>query len=130
MCDFYNTFGSIVVTYCKLLIMENLFYYFGAGVLGLIIGYNLKKYNNHKINFIIKTLKEMAKSQAETAQELRDIHAQNEKARVEILAKIQALEDALVTAGNTSEEVDAAVQDLKASVQTDDDIVPDAPPAS
>lgn len=76
---------------------------------------------------IIKKLNKMAKTQAETAAELRAIKDQNEKARVEILAKIKALEDALVTAGNTSEEVDAAVQDLKASVQTDDDIVPDAP---
>lgn len=110
--------------------MDNILYYFGAGLLGVIIGWNVKqrKYSNHKLNFIIKTLKEMAKSQAETAQELRDLLAQNEKARVEILAKIQALEDALANAGNTSEEVDAAVQALKASVQTDDDIVPDAPP--
>jgi hypothetical protein len=46
---------------------------------------------------------------------------------VEILAKIQALEDALAAAGNTSDEVDAAVQDLKASVQADDDLNPDAP---
>lgn len=93
-------------------------------------------YNQHvdtgqilsEINIIKFKINNMAKTQAETAQELRDIKAQNEKARVEVLAKIQALEDALVTAGNTSEEVDAAVQDLKTSVQTDDDIVADAPP--
>lgn len=66
-------------------------------------------------------------TQAELAQQLRDITAQNEKARAEILAKIQALEDALAAAGNTSAEVDAAVADLKASVQTDDDLNPDAP---
>lgn len=67
----------------------------------------------------------MAKTQAEVAQELRDIKAQNEKARVEILAKIAALEEALANAGNSTPEVDEALADLKASVQTDDDIVPD-----
>lgn len=66
-------------------------------------------------------------TQAELAQQLRDITAQNEKARVEVLAKIQALEDALAAAGNTSAEVDEAVAALKASVQTDDDLVPDTP---
>lgn len=88
--------------------------------------YKLSKVLN-KLNQILNQLSKMAKSQAETAQELRDIKAQNEKARVEILEKIKALEEALAAAGNTSEEVDAAVQDLKASVQADDDIVPDAP---
>jgi conjugal transfer/entry exclusion protein len=79
------------------------------------------------LNIIKLKLHNMAKSQAETAQELRDIQAQNEKARAEILQKIADLEAALANAGNTSDEVDAAVQALKASVQTDDDIVPDAP---
>jgi seryl-tRNA synthetase len=94
------------------------------------------KYHHHdseiqeikkQLFLINKTLKTMAKTQSETAAELRAIKDQNEKARVEILAKIKALEDALATAGNTSDEVDAAVQDLKASVQTDDDMNPDAP---
>lgn len=76
----------------------------------------------------VKLNKIMA-SQAELAQQLRDITAQNEKARAEILAKIAALEEALANAGGTTAEVDAAVADLKASVQTDDDIVPDAPTA-
>lgn len=66
-------------------------------------------------------------TQAEHAQELRDLKSQNDKARQEILDKIAALEEALATAGNTTEEVDAALADLKASVQIDDDIVPDAP---
>jgi seryl-tRNA synthetase len=79
------------------------------------------------LHSIIEKLNNMAKTQAQTAQEIRDIKTQNEKARVEILAKIQALEDALAAAGNTSDEVDAAVQDLKASVQADDDLNPDAP---
>lgn len=93
-------------------------------------------YNSHvdtgqilsEMNIIKLKINNMAKSQAETAQELRDIHAQNEKSRAEILQKIADLETALANAGNTSDEVDTAVQALKASVQTDDDIVPDAPP--
>lgn len=64
-------------------------------------------------------------TQAELAAELAAVKVQNDKARAEVLAKIQALEDAIANAGNTTPEVDAALADLKASVQTDDDIVPD-----
>lgn len=77
--------------------------------------------NNLKLNKIMAT-------QAELAQQLRDIKAQNEKSRTEILAKIAALEEALANAGSTTPEVDEALAELKASVQTDDDIVPDAEP--
>jgi seryl-tRNA synthetase len=80
-----------------------------------------------QVLLIIKSNSIMA-SQAQLAQELRDVKAQNDKAREEILAKIAALEEAIVNAGNTTEEVDTALAELKASVQTDDDIVPDAPP--
>lgn len=66
-------------------------------------------------------------TQAELAQQLRDITAQNEKSRVEILQKIADLEAALAAAGSTTPEVDEAVAALKASVQTDDDLNPDAP---
>lgn len=78
------------------------------------------------LTLIIIQLLVMAKTQAEVAQELRDIKAQNEKARAEILAKIATLEDAIITAGNSTPEVDEALADLKASVQTDDDMHPDA----
>lgn len=64
-------------------------------------------------------------TQTELAKELRDLKVQNDKARAEVLAKIQALEDALENAGGTTPEVDEALAELKASVQTDDDIVPD-----
>lgn len=87
----------------------------------LLVANILLTINNH---FKLKTI--MA-TQAEHAQELRNIHAQNEKARTEILAKISDLETALANAGNTTPEVDEAVAALKASVQTDDDIVADAP---
>jgi hypothetical protein len=89
----------------------------------LLMAILLLTINNHlKQKFIMAT-------QAELAQQLRDITAQNEKSRTEILAKIADLETALANAGNTSPEVDEAVAALKASVQTDDDIVPDAPTA-
>lgn len=76
--------------------------------------------------FILKQNDKIMATQAELAQQLRDITAQNEKARLEILAKITALEEALANAGTTTPEVDEAVAALKASVQTDDDITPDA----
>jgi hypothetical protein len=66
-------------------------------------------------------------TQAEHAQELRNIKEQNDKARAEVLAKIADLETAIVNAGNTTPEVDAALASLKESVQIDDDIVPDVP---
>lgn len=67
-------------------------------------------------------------TQAELAQQLRDLKDQNDKARAEVLSKIADLEAALANAGSTTAEVDQALADLKASVQIDDDIVPDAPP--
>lgn len=78
--------------------------------------------------FIILNQRQMALSQSELAQELKNVTAQNEKSRVEILAKIKALEDALAAGGGTTPEVDEALAELKASVQVDDDIVPDEPP--
>ncbi len=79
---------------------------------------------NSSIN--LKLDKIMA-TQAELAQELRDLKDQNDKARAEVLQKIADLEQAVTNAGNTTPEVDTAFQALKESVQTDDDIVPDAP---
>lgn len=76
---------------------------------------------NSKLNTIMAT-------QAELAQQLRDITAQNEKSRQEILQKIADLEEALANGGGTTPEVDEAVAALKASVQTDDDIVTDVEP--
>ena len=75
-------------------------------------------------------LKELIMStQAELAEQLRIITAQNEKARTEVLGKIADLETALANAGNSTAEVDEALAALKASVQTDDDIVLDPPAA-
>lgn len=65
-------------------------------------------------------------TQAEHAQALRDLKDQNEKARAEMLVKFTALEEAVANAGNTTPEVDAAMAELKASIQADDDLTPDA----
>lgn len=83
-------------------------------------------YHFENEDLIIQNLKQIMATQAELAQQLRDVTAQNEKSRQEILAKIEALEQAVIAAGNSTPEVDQALADLKASVQTDDDIVPDA----
>jgi uncharacterized membrane protein YccC len=79
------------------------------------------------LDSITNKLKTIMATQAELAQQLRDVTAQNEKARGEILAKISELETALANAGNTTPEVDEALAALKASVQTDDDLNADAP---
>jgi len=68
-------------------------------------------------------------NQTELAQSLRDIKAQADKAKQEIVDKVAALEDAINNAGTTSPDVDAALADLKGSVQSLDDLNPDAPPA-
>jgi len=76
---------------------------------------------------IIKNQNKMALTQEQLAAELKVIKEQNDKARAEVLAKIAALEAAIAAAGNTTEAVDIALAELKASVQTDDDIVADVP---
>ena len=68
-------------------------------------------------------------TQAELAQQITELTAQNDKARAEVLDKIAALEDAIA---NSNTDVDPAVMEafgaLKSSVQMDDDIVQDAEP--
>lgn len=65
-------------------------------------------------------------TQAELAQQLRDLKAQNDKATTEQLAKLQELQDLLEQGGNTTPEVDSALADLKTSIQRDDDLNEDA----
>lgn len=65
-------------------------------------------------------------TQAQLAADLVALKAQTEKAKAEILAKIATLEDAIVQAALTTPEVDAALADLKTSVQGVDDLNPDA----
>lgn len=66
-------------------------------------------------------------SQTELAQSLRDLKTQNDKAAAEQAAALQKLQDALDAAGGTTPEVDAALAELKASIQSEDDLNPDAP---
>lgn len=90
----------------------------------LIIGFGI---TIRQLFLIHKNQLNMAKTQAQLAQELRDLKTQNDKARAEVIAKITALEEAIANAGNTTQEVDDALAALKESVQIDDDMNPDAP---
>lgn len=65
-------------------------------------------------------------TQAELAQSLVDLKNQMVKVKNEIDTKIQALTDALNNAGATTPEVDAALADLKSTLQSLDDETPDA----
>jgi hypothetical protein len=65
-------------------------------------------------------------NQAELQASLEALTAQNEKAHQEHLDALAALEEALAAAGGTTPEVDAALEALKASIQKDDDLSPDA----
>lgn len=67
-------------------------------------------------------------NQAELEQQLKDLAAQSEKAKTEILKKVADLEQAIQIAGNTSIGVQDALANLKASIQGLDDLNADAPP--
>ena len=75
---------------------------------------------------IQERLDKIMTTQAELAQQITDLTAQNEKARAEVLAKIADMQAALDAAGSVDPTVLEAFAALKASVQADDDIVPDA----
>jgi hypothetical protein len=86
----------------------------------------------HHIGFdqattILERLDTVMTTQAELALQITELAAQNDKARAEVLAKIADLQAALDAAANVDPAVLDAFTALKASVQTDDDIVPDAP---
>jgi hypothetical protein len=95
--------------------MENLLITGEVLIVGLLLFINIK-------------LKKIVMTQAELQAELVALKAQNEKAKGEIVGKIAALEAAIAIQGNTTPEVDAALADLKVSVQGTDDIVPDPAP--
>jgi ElaB/YqjD/DUF883 family membrane-anchored ribosome-binding protein len=76
---------------------------------------------NTKVDRIMAQLSELAT-------ELRAVKDQVVKTRVETLAKIKKLEDALANSpGTTTPEVDTAMAELKAAVQTSDDDIADEP---
>lgn len=78
---------------------------------------------------IFSLLNKISMNQQELADQLTALKEQSEKANAEIAAKLLTLENAIVEAGNVSPAVQNALADLKSSVQTTDDFVPDAPPA-
>lgn len=75
---------------------------------------------HYKVDRIMATL-------AEATAEIRRITAQNEKARTEIRAAFKKLQDQVDNLGQTTPEFDAAMVELGASVQTDDDEHADSP---
>ena len=81
---------------------------------------------HHDDRKVILYLKRIIMNMQELAQGLTDLKAQTDKARAEVVKKIADLEAAIANAGNTTPEVDAALEALKASVQATDDVVPDA----
>jgi len=77
---------------------------------------------------IFERLDNIMTTQAELAVQITELTAQNDKARAEVLAKLADLQAALDAAGAVDPAVLEAFAALKASVQTDDDVVPDAQP--
>ncbi len=77
---------------------------------------------------VIHLEKRIMATQAQHAQDLRDLKAQNEKAAAEQAAALKKLQDALDAAGGTTPEVDAAMEELRASIQAEDDLNPDEQP--
>lgn len=65
--------------------------------------------------------------QAELAQKLVDLNAQAKKVAAEQAAALQVLKDELANGGPVSDAVTAALADLGATIQTEDDLNPDAP---
>lgn len=65
-------------------------------------------------------------TQAELAARLEALRAQNEKAAAEQAKALQDLRDA-IAAGETTPEVDAALEALAQSIQREDNLNPDAP---
>lgn len=80
------------------------------------------------IDAINNVRKEMKMNMTELLAQLQGLKTQADKAKAEVIAKIAALEEAINNAGTTTPEVDAALTDLKASVQGLDDLNPDAEP--
>ncbi len=76
---------------------------------------------------IYKQNKTIMKTQEEVATELVALKGQVEKIKGEITTKLQALADAIANQGNASPAVEAALADLKSSVQSADDLNADAP---
>ena len=75
---------------------------------------------------IQERLDKIMTTQAELALQIAALTEQNEKARAEVLAKLADMQAAIDAAANVDPTVLEAFDALKASVQADDDVVPDA----
>jgi ABC-type transporter Mla subunit MlaD len=73
-----------------------------------------------------KELQKIMANQAELAAQLSAVSAQLAKASGEIVARVAALEQAIANAGNSTPEVDAALEAVKQIAQALDDLNPDA----
>jgi ABC-type transporter Mla subunit MlaD len=76
---------------------------------------------------IERRLRKILMNQAELAEHLQGKDAQLNKALAEINQRIQDLITAVENAGNTTPEVDKAIENLDVVTQALDDIVPDTP---
>lgn len=85
--------------------------------------------DERRLKRIERKLNKIMATQTQEAEMLRAMKDQFMKAKGEIVGKIEALSDAVDTAGGTTPEVDAAMADLQSVAQQLDDIVPDAPTA-
>lgn len=90
----------------------------------ITIQLNHIKHQNH---FLIIKQTKMAQTQEEAAQALANISAQLQKAKGEIVSKIQALTDAAANADSVEPALQTAIDNLAPIAQALDDIVPDAP---
>ena len=78
--------------------------------------------------YLVERLDSIMTTQAELAVQITELTAQNDKARAEVLARFADLQAAIDAAAEVDPAVLEAFAALKASVQADDDIVPDQTP--
>ena len=86
----------------------------------------------HNLHILNRKADKIMATQAEEAAKLNAFADKLDKATAEIVAAVQALKDALASAGGTSPEVDAATGRLDKASQTLDDLNADpvvTPPA-
>ena len=74
-----------------------------------------------------REVKEIMATMQEMIDAINGVAGQLVKAKDEILAKIQVLEDALANAGIVPAEAQVALDALKTAAQALDDVVPDVP---
>lgn len=81
-----------------------------------------------RLNSLTDKVTSIMANQTQTAQDIRDAVAKLDKAKAEIVARVQALEDAIANQSHdTSPEVDAAVVALREVADSLDSLNPDFP---